>query len=326
MHALFVLGIPDTVDTVDDATWTGPLAGNAPLAEAVRPALERRGWQVSALRLGKAKPRRLKKPDVVVNCICDADIQSRSLGQLAEIVERSGVPILNPPTAVGRTGRVGVWEALGGQADVRFPLTSRYAAGPSPFADHLAAAGHVAPLVVRPPGSHGGEGLRRIDTASELPSDLAALPGLIVADFVDYASPDGLYRKFRVIFAGGHLFRRHLIVADNWNISGMSRTFMVGKAALIAEEMAFLRRCDDTVEERLAAQFHTLGLDFGVADFALDVAGQITLFEINPCFQITGSIPADKMERWGYLEDTNELIIEALADAVVARAGEVPAT
>jgi hypothetical protein len=326
MLVLFVLGIPDTVDTVDEATWSGPLAGNAPLGEAVRPALERRGWQVAALRLGKTKPRRLKKPDVIVNCICDPDIQSRSLGQLAEIVEQSGVPVLNAPSAVGRTGRVGAWEALGGQADVCFPLTSRYAADRGPFADHLAAAGHAAPLIVRPPGSHGGVGLCRVETAADLPADLAALPNLIVADFADYASPDGLYRKYRVIFAGGHLFRRHLIIADDWNIGGMSRTFMVGKAALIAEEMAFLRRFDDTVEKCLADQFHTLGLDFGVADFAVDAAGRITLFEINPCFQITGSIPADKMERWGYLEDTNELIIEALADAVVARAGDVRQT
>ena len=163
----------------------------------------------------------------------------------------------------------------------------------------------------------------RVDSATDLPRDLAALPTLVVTDFADYASADGLYRKYRVISIDGQTVRRHLIVADHWKIGGLSRTFMVGKTALIAEEMAFLRGIDDIVEERLAAQFHTLGLDFGVADFAVDEAGRVTLFEINPCFQITGSIPVDKMERWGYLEDTNELIVEALADAVAARAAEV---
>ncbi len=48
--------------------------------------------------------------------------------------------------------------------------------------------------------------------------------------------------------------------------------------------------------------------------------GGITIFEINPCFQLTVSIPQEKWERWGHLEDTNEIIVDALLDAMEERA------
>ena len=71
--------------------------------------------------------------------------------------------------------------------------------------------------------------------------------------------------------------------------------------------------------------FRVVGLDFGVIDFALSDVGEITVFELNGTFQISGSIPSDRRERWGYLEANNDSILNALVGLIARRAALQPA-
>jgi hypothetical protein len=103
---------------------------------------------------------------------------------------------------------------------------------------------------------------------------------------------------------------------------------MGARVELMDQEKSFIRGQGGGFEDRLIHQFRALGLDFGVVDFNIAGDGGITIFEINPCFQITASIPTEKREEWGdvdmreiwgYLEETNETIVEAVLDAMEER-------
>ena len=333
MDILFVVAAPDLpaeiagkAGTAGPASRPGkgkavPFIGIAPIAEAMAGGIKERGWRLNTIVMGPGQGARTQKPDLIVNCICDPTFHVRTLEALAETVEGSNTPVLNHPRMVLRTGRVDTASALTGQDGARFPLTTEYDREAGEFGDHLERYGHTLPVVVRPIGTHGGKALVKIEDRRGIPAWLAPLRRFVVTDFVDYAGRDGLYRKYRVVYVNGRLIRRHFITSDEWKIVIESRRFMAEHRRLIEEEKAFIGGQGGGFEDTLVGLFRALSLDFGAADFAIGEDGAITIFEINPCFQITGSIPPDKRERWGYLEDTNQAIVDALLEAAAGRAG-----
>ena len=66
-------------------------------------------------------------------------------------------------------------------------------------------------IIIRPRGSHAGVGLEKVDDAIELSLylDERDEQEFFLARFVDYASEDGLYRKYRVVFVDGQLWHAH---------------------------------------------------------------------------------------------------------------------
>jgi hypothetical protein len=172
-------------------------------------------------------------------------------------------------------------------------------------------------------GTHGSRGLTKVDGASGL-RDIATIPSIpsdvLIGDFVDFRSGDGLYRKYRMIWIDGAIFRRHVIAGLEWNVTGKSRAAMVERPRTIAVEKEFLASSGDTLDERVAQLFRIVGLDFGVIDFAVSDSGEITVFELNGTFQISGSIPPEYRADWDYLEANNAPIVNALIASIVRRA------
>src|SRR5262249_43026298 len=68
------------------------------------------------------------------------------------------------------------------------------------------------PMIVRPRGTHAGVGLAKIDDATALVDYLAQRDEqeFFVARFVDYSSPDGLFRKYRLAIVEGQPFAVHM--------------------------------------------------------------------------------------------------------------------
>ena len=56
------------------------------------------------------------------------------------------------------------------------------------------------PIIARPIGSHAGAGLEKLDDAGAVAAYLTAhaAEAFFVSPFIDYASPDGLFRKQRI--------------------------------------------------------------------------------------------------------------------------------
>jgi glutathione synthase/RimK-type ligase-like ATP-grasp enzyme len=263
-------------------------------------------------------------PDVVFNAIGDADRSAASLERARAICAGLGVPAINDPAAVARTGRVAIMHRLAGVAGVRVPRTERIARIDL-RASTLAARGFTFPLLLRAPGHHAGMHFALVTTAGELAAVAATLPrdDLFAIEFVDVRDAAGDVRKYRVVAVDGRLYPVHLAIAREWKVhyfsAGMaeSAAHRAEEARFIAEPAAVLGPAGMRALEAIVA---ALGLDYVGIDFAVDAAGRIVVFEANATMAVYHP-PGEAM--WAYRRPPIDAVIGAVRAMVAARASAV---
>jgi hypothetical protein len=62
-------------------------------------------------------------------------------------------------------------------------------------------------------------------------------------------------------------------------------------------------------------------LNLGLIDFSVSDEKVLSVFELNGSFQISSSIPEEKMDVWGYLEENNSEIMDAILAGIERRGG-----
>ena len=225
----------------------------------------------------------------LLNHIADADMCSLALKLAEQIAEKSARPCFNHPVAVARTSRDSVSRLLAGIPGLTVPQTLRItavAAAEVPKA--IEEAGLSYPVLLRIPGSHGGANLEKVDTPARA-FEVAGWPrsgeALYVTKFYDFASPDGHYRKFRVVVVGDDIFLRTCIVGGKWLLGRGRRT-----ANSEQEERARLASFETELGPALKPVFsemrRRLGLDYFGVDCNIDEKGHVLLFEANACMNI----------------------------------------
>ena len=224
--------------------------------------------------------------DLVVNLISDADQAEAVLPAAADLVARLGKPVVNDPDRVRRTTRDEVANWLSGIAGCRLPNILRL-----PAERGVDAAVREAklmfsfPLLVRPAGTHGGDDFERIESAADLAEYLRPRNGdHYLIEYVDYASPDRYFRKYRFIFVGEKILPYHLAVGSDWKLHHDS-TDMDQHVWMQQEEAAFLENPGAVFN---ASHYQTLkvireriGLDYFGIDCGFDRAGSLVVFEVN---------------------------------------------
>ncbi len=143
----------------------------------------------------------LARADVVFNAIGDPDLAPVITPPVARFLHARAGDVLNPPERVAMTRRSDLPRLLAGIPGIIVPAVVRLD-GPVETPS--------GPVLIRPIGSHGGEGLRRCDDAG------AAEAPCYVTQFIDFASADGWYRKYRMIFVDGRAYPYHLAIARDW--------------------------------------------------------------------------------------------------------------
>jgi len=105
-----------------------------------------------------------------------------------------------------------------------------------------------------------------------------------VIEYVDYASADGHFRKYRFIFIGDEILPYHLAIADDWKVHHVS-TDMANRPWMQQEEAAFLANpgavFNATHYQALRTVRERIGLDYFGIDCGLDCAGNLVVFEVN---------------------------------------------
>ena len=237
---------------------------------------------------GQSLPAKLPDHDVAFFAVSDAEPSTwRRLEQLYQIWPR---PALNNPAGIRRLTRDRVADGLAGCAAINSPpalrlLRADLAAHRRGMRDiPLLAPGQAA--IIRPVGSHAGQELEKLDT----PADLAAYLGRSAAEeffvtrFIDYRSPDGLYRKFRVAFIDGAPFLCHMATSEHWMVHYLNAG-MNENAARRAEEAQAMATFDTGFASRHAAAFAALndwmGLDYYQIDCAETPDGRLLVFEVD---------------------------------------------
>ena len=324
---LVVLGAPDSMAATppEERKRNLHLPGNSGLVSALVATLRERAIpHVLAIAWpeGETEGQSLLEEtaaEVLVNGICEPLTQRGALQQVARLERETGLPALNPSRVIETTARPAMARRVGRADGVRAPHCTLYEAGAGRLVDHIATEGHRYPVLLRPAGSHGSTGLVRVSDEADVAAAARTVGTCTVTDFVDFRSDDGLWRKHRMVYAGGRLFRRHLLIDEQWNVVGNSRYFM-HERGLLDEEREWLSRPVapevDPVEARVLEQFEAMELDFGAIDYAVLPEGELVIFEINACVQVTGTIPDEYRPQIGYVEANNDEIIDAVMERV----------
>ena len=229
----------------------------------------------------------LGEADVVVNLISDADQAGAVLPLAARLVARLGKPVINDPGKIQRTTRDAVAELLPGIAGCRIPQILRLAAASDVSIPALQARLSFSfPVLVRPAGTHGGDDFEKIGDVAELASFLAQRPDSdhYVIEYIDYASADGYFRKYRFIFVSEEILPYHLAIGNEWKVHHVS-TDMANQPWMQQEEAMFLANpgaiFDASHDQALRTVRERIGLDYFGIDCGLDAAGNLIVFEVN---------------------------------------------
>ena len=234
----------------------------------------------------------------------DADAAFLAIGQSSEnhavlanvarlLADWSGPPVMNgTPDRIDALTRDGVAAMLAGEPSLLAPATVR--ASPAALAE-LSSPGRPVgellpgcgfPLVVRPAGTHAGEGMALIGGPAELAGHLAAAgPGdFFVSPFVDYSGPDGLFRKQRIVFIEGRPFASHMAVSEHWIVHYLSAGMLTNPERR-REEQDWMEHFDTGFAVRHATAFAALNEAIGLDYFGIDCAetpdGRLLVFEAD---------------------------------------------
>jgi tetratricopeptide (TPR) repeat protein len=226
--------------------------------------------------------------DLVFNAIGEPDIAAHLYERLNAFAATCKVPLLNSAATVLRGARHRLPDHLAGLSDVITPPCVRLdlsANGSRGLASLLEKAGLEGPVLSRPVATHGGEGVVRHADLGTLEASLSDRSGAhYFTRFIDTRSPDGFYRKYRMIFIGGRSYPYHCAISQEWLVHYFSAD-MLANPWKLDEERRFLEEPGAALGARaltaVEAVGKRLGFDYGGIDFAVLADGRIMVFEAN---------------------------------------------
>jgi hypothetical protein len=238
-------------------------------------------------------PEAVPAHDVAFLAIGEAAEAASLLASLETALDAWPRPVLNNrPTLISSLTRDGVYERLSGCADILSPPVRclartellRIATGEAPSA--VFGEGFAFPFIARPLGTHAGVGMEKICSGSEMQAYLAGqeAQSFYVTAFVDYAGPDGLFRKYRIVFIKGRPFISHMAVSSRWMVHYLNAD-MQDSAANRAEEARAMETFDHELAAKHAGAFRALCETYPFDYFGIDCAetkdGRLLVFEID---------------------------------------------
>ena len=267
----------------------GDLMANTP----VECMLDDAGFAIDVLYVGPGLPwpSRLPPHDLVFVAISEADAHGPTLAELAGYLEGWPRPVLNEPQRIPRLSRNEAYQVLRGVPGLRMAVTRRIeraalqalAATAQPDGPLQPEIGF--PIILRPLGSHAGTDLCRIDTPAEIAAYLqqVAAEQFFVANFIDYASADGLFRKYRVVLIEGRPYVCHMGISQHWMVHYPYEE-MQADAARRTEEAQLMLHFDDDFARRHSGALSAVQLRFGLDYVGFDCAettdGELLIFEM----------------------------------------------
>lgn len=227
---------------------------------------------------GEAFPATLPEHDIAFIAIGESDKNAPLLAQLQAQMARWPRPVVNQPGAIPNCARNRCYRLLKDLAGLCMAKTQRLQAGDALEMDY--------PITIRPIDTQGGEGLARIHSATELADYYAAhpAPAYYAAQYIDYRSADGLYRKLRIVLIDGVPFICHLAISDHWMVHYLSAG-MAESAEKRLEEQRVMEGFEQDFALRfsapLAAIADALQLDYVTIDCAEGLDGRLLVFEAD---------------------------------------------
>ena len=237
-------------------------------------------------------PQTLPDHDIAIVVASDSDECREVLALIEKAAPRWPRSLLNRPELIGNLDRDKLFRLLAGIPGLDIPVTANATrAQLTDLCEGRIACGDIAgelhfPMIARPRGSHAGVGLAKLDDAAALDAYLTERKeqDFFVARFVDYVSPDGLYRKYRLAMVDGKPYACHMAIADRWDIWYLN-AYMAFSKEKRAEEAVFMLDFDHAFAARhksaLEEMSRRVGLDYFIVDCAENQNRELLVFEAD---------------------------------------------
>jgi len=257
----------------------GPWHRNIPLDFVIDPAR----WALHRWYLPDAAAERgdfeLPDYDLVIDAIAESVAAHPALEAAQRFIATQKKPALNAPQRVRGTARDRLAATLHGVPGCTVAGVRRIARA------ELTQVRDGFPSLVRPADAHGGRGLERVDDAAAIAAYAARVPAEAydIGAFRDYRSPDGYYRKYRVMFVDGEPYPYHLALDSSWMIHYRSAP-MDEHAWMRDEERRFLSDPEEALggwNTTMRAIGAAAGLDYFGIDCTVLADGTVFVFEAD---------------------------------------------
>lgn len=276
---------------------------------------------------GMEMPEALPDHDAAFVAVPASDATHATLIEIERLAQNWPRPIVNSPRKIYEMERDRLHKLLGDVPGIVIPATVRadrddladVAEGTTPLGDLLADA--KFPLIVRPVGSQAGRGLERLEGAEAIPPYLGVQPeeDFFVSRFIDYSGQDGLFRKYRIVFADGKPYACHMAISDQWKLWYLNAG-MDANAEKRAEEARFMTAFDEDFALRHSAALGEIARRAGLDYFAIDCAetktGALLIFEADVAMIVHDM---DPIEVYPYKGPQMRKIFAAFAAMLEAR-------
>lgn len=240
----------------------------------------------------KGLPETLPDHDVAIVVASDSEECREALALIEGAAPRWPRPLLNRPELIGNLDRDKLYRLLADIPGLDIPVTANATrAQLTALSEGRIACVEISgelqfPMIARPRGTHAGVGLAKVDDAAALAAYLAERQeqDFFVARFVNYASPDGLFRKIRLTMVDGKPYACHMAIADRWDIWYLN-AYMAFSEEKRAEEAIFMQDFDRAFAARhknaLDEMSRRVGLDYFIVDCAENQNGELLVFEAD---------------------------------------------
>lgn len=248
--------------------------------------------QMQFVSLELPLPEQVPDHDVLFCGLAQSDANAPLLEDAMALLRDWPRAVVNRPERIAHLSRDGAWARLAGAAGTVMPRTvrvgrdvvQRVADGLQDPAALLDGAGF--PLIVRPIDSHAGHDLQKVEDAAALGAylDAQASPAFYLAPFIDYAGPDGQFRKYRIVLIEGRPYICHLAISSHWMVHYLNAG-MDDSAAKRDEEAREMAAFDAGFARRHAAALADIDARIGLPYLGIDCAetrdGRLLVFEVD---------------------------------------------
>ena len=264
---------------------------------------------------GEAFPQTLPQHDIAFIAVGESDKNAPLLALLETQMERWPRPVINRPQAIPHCARDSCYQLLKSIPGVYMARTQRLSPGDALDMDF--------PITLRPIDTQGGEGLQRINSVRELAAYYAdhPAPAYYAAQYVDYQSADGLYRKLRIVLIDGQPSVCHMAISDHWMVHYLSAGMAESAEKRLEEQRAmegFEQDFAARLKEPLAQIARALQLDYVTIDCTQGRDGELLVFEADSRGLIHA---ADPVHIFPYKPAVMQKAFDAFAALLHQRAG-----
>lgn len=220
-------------------------------------------------------PGNVPEHDLVFVAIGESSRSGELLGRMGECLKTWPKRVINLPERISRLSRDRLPSLLESVEGLVVPMTEK--AG----RDELSSK--QFPFIARPVDSHAGRDLEKFESMEDVERYLSKVAGEIfyVSGYVDYASLDGQFRKYRIAVVEGTPYPCHMAISSRWMVSYRNSEMEKAEWKRL-EEAEFMGEFSFGKRHAMAlkAISEAVGLDYFVIDCG-ELEGKLLLFEID---------------------------------------------